>query len=124
MGTTTPCPDHFSHSFSAEALHDHEMTCPTVTHALVPKICKALNGEAITRQARRGIFDVELFGMIAQAMKVHCAPVRDSMIDKMLKTALPRGQKPNIARGLRDCMDCLEVMKLVCHTHGREADGS
>jgi hypothetical protein len=114
MGSTTPCPDHFAHSFSPEALREHERTCPTVTHALVPKICTALDGEAIARRARGGTFDPALFVMMADAMKVHCAPIRDAMVDKMLETALGQGTKAGVVQGLRECFDCLEAMKLVC----------
>lgn len=114
MGSTTPCPSHFAHSFSYEALIAHERTCPTITHALVPELCKALNSETITRGARRGFFDPKLFKMLGDAMKVHCAPIRDKMVDDMVATALGDGRAGNVVEGLRKCFDCVEAMKLVC----------
>ncbi|WVR04319.1 hypothetical protein IAU60_001319 [Kwoniella sp. DSM 27419] len=113
MGSTTPCPSHFAHSFSKEALEAHEAICPTVTHALVPELYAALDPEFLTLQARRGVFDSSLFAKLGEAMKVHCAPVRDEMVDDMVRTAL----SGDIARGLRKCFDCAEVMKLDIANH-------
>ncbi|KAK8846649.1 hypothetical protein IAR55_005736 [Kwoniella newhampshirensis] len=113
MGSTTPCPNHFAHSFSKEALDAHEATCPTVTHALVPELYAALDPEFLTIQVRRGVFDLTLFEKLGEAMKVHCAPVRDAMVDDMVKTAL----SGHVAQGLRKCFDCAEVMKLDIANH-------
>jgi hypothetical protein len=109
MGSTTPCPNHFAHSFSREALAAHEATCPTVTHALVPELYAALDPEFLTIQVRRGTFSLAIFQMLGEAMKVHCAPVRDAMVDDMVSTAMS-GQ---VAVALRKCFDCVEIMKLV-----------
>ena len=108
MGSTTPCPNHFAHSFSREALEAHEATCPTVTHALVPELYSALDPEFITTQIRRGVFGTEIFQMLGEAMKVHCAPVRDRMVDDMVTTS-----STDVTLALRKCFDCVEVMKLV-----------
>ncbi|WRT65165.1 uncharacterized protein IL334_002108 [Kwoniella shivajii] len=113
MGSTTPCPNHFAHSFSKEALEAHEAVCPTVTHALVPELYAALDPEFLTIQARRGVFDLHLFEKLGEAMKVHCAPVRDEMVDDMVRTAL----SGDVAKGLRKCFDCAEVMKLDIANH-------
>ncbi|WWD08070.1 hypothetical protein V865_006180 [Kwoniella europaea PYCC6329] len=113
MGSTTPCPNHFAHSFSKEALEAHEAVCPTVTHALVPELYAALDPEFLTIQARRGVFDLQLFAKLGEAMKVHCAPVRDEMVDDMVRTAL----SGDVAKGLRKCFDCAEVMKLDIANH-------
>ncbi|WVW78870.1 hypothetical protein I302_100833 [Kwoniella bestiolae CBS 10118] len=113
MGSTTPCPNHFAHSFSKEALEAHEAVCPTVTHALVPELYAALDPEFLTIQARRGVFDLHLFAKLGEAMKVHCAPVRDQMVDDMVRTAL----SGDVAKGLRKCFDCAEVMKLDIANH-------
>ncbi|WWD21957.1 hypothetical protein CI109_106445 [Kwoniella shandongensis] len=113
MGSTTPCPNHFAHSFSKEALEAHEATCPTVTHALVPELYAALDPEFLTIQVRRSVFDLALFEKLGEAMKVHCAPVRDDMVDDMVKTAL----SGDVAKGLRKCFDCAEVMKLDIANH-------
>ncbi|WWC87293.1 uncharacterized protein L201_002181 [Kwoniella dendrophila CBS 6074] len=113
MGSTTPCPNHFAHSFSKEALEAHEAVCPTVTHALVPELYAALDPEFLTIQARRGVFDLRLFEKLGEAMKVHCAPVRDEMVNDMVRTAL----SGDVAKGLRKCFDCAEVMKLDIANH-------
>lgn len=111
MGSTTPCASHFAHSFSREALAAHEATCPTVTHALVPELYSALDPEFITVQVRRKVFSYSLFNILGEAMKVHCAPVRDALVNDMVETAF-RG---DIAGSLRKCFDCVEIMKLVSH---------
>lgn len=114
MGSTTPCPNHFAHSFSREALDLHEQTCPTVTHALVPQLYEALDPEFLTRRVRRKTFDLSLFEMLGEAMKVHCAPIRDGLVDEMVRIASGSGTAPgNVALGLRKCFDCVEIMKLV-----------
>nr|ODN86048.1 hypothetical protein L203_04549 [Cryptococcus depauperatus CBS 7841] len=113
MGSTTPCPNHFAHSFSQEALDAHESTCPTVTHVLVPQLTAALDPEFLTMQVRRGTFDTGLFQQLGEAMKVHCAPVRDAMIDAMIQMA----KRGKITEALRMCFDCAEVMKLDIANH-------
>lgn len=109
MGSTTPCTIHFAHSFSKEALDAHEVSCPTVTHALVPELYSTLDPQFITAQVRRGVFGVNIFRMMCEAMKVHCAPVRDTMVDEMVRTAMTG----NVAVALRQCFNLVEVMKLV-----------
>lgn len=109
MGSTTPCTNHFAHSFSRNAVDPHEVTCPTVTHALVPELYAALDPDFLTIKVRRGIFGLSLFQVMGEAMKVHCAPVRDNMVDDMVRTAM----SGNVALVLRKCFDCVEVMKLV-----------
>lgn len=123
MGSTTPCPNHFAHSFSREALDLHELTCPTVTHALVPQLYEALDPEFLTRRVRRKAFDFSLFEMLGEAMKVHCAPIRDGLVDDMVRTAIgSKGIKGSVAMGLRKCFDCVEIMKLVSYrTRSSEA---
>jgi hypothetical protein len=113
MGSTTPCPNHFAHSFSREALDLHELTCPTVTHALVPQLYEALDPEFLARRVRRKAFDLSVFKMLGEAMKVHCAPIRDGLVDDMVKTALGTSMAGSVAMGLRKCFDCVEIMKLV-----------
>lgn len=113
MGSTTPCANHFAHSFSREALDAHELTCPTVTHALVPQLYEALDPEFLTRRVRRKAFDLSLFQILGEAMKVHCAPVRDALVDDMVRSATASNGKGGVALGLRKCFDCVEIMKLV-----------
>ena len=85
-----------------------------MTHALVPELQAALDPDFLTVQVRRGCFGVGLFSLLGDAMKVHCAPVRDAMVDDMVATATGADGKPaDVALALRRCFDCVEVMKLV-----------
>ena len=107
MGSTTPCPDPFAH------LEAHDATCPTLTHALIPELYTALDPEFLTIQVRRQVFPMTIFDMVGEAMKVHCAPIRDAMIEDMVQTA----KGGNAAQALRQCFACAEVMKLVSLSH-------
>ncbi|KAK4683605.1 hypothetical protein P7C73_g6632, partial [Tremellales sp. Uapishka_1] len=113
MGSTTPCPNHFTHSYSRESIEAHEKVCPTVQHALVPELYAALDPEFLTARVRRGVFGISIFQLLGEAMKVHCAPVRDSMVDEMVRTAM----NGDVALGLRKCFDCVEIMKLDIANH-------
>ncbi|EIW68564.1 hypothetical protein TREMEDRAFT_63030 [Tremella mesenterica DSM 1558] len=118
MGSTTPCINHFAHSYSQAALEAHEQVCPTVTHALVPELKAALEPDFLTSQVRRGCLGTDLFVLLGNAMKVHCAPVRDLMVDDMVQTATGTDtDKPDVPLALRICFDCLEVMKLDIANH-------
>ena len=109
MGSTTSCTSHVTHSFSKEALEAHEVSCPTRTHTVVYELNEALDPEFITIQVRRGVLGLGLFKVIGDAMRIHCAPVRDAMIDDMVRSALVG----DAAVALRKCFACVEVMKLV-----------
>lgn len=80
-----------------------------MTHALVPELYNALDPEFVTIQVRRKVFGLGIFHTLGEAMKVHCAPIRDAMVNDMVETAL----SGDVAGGLRKCFDCVEVMKLV-----------
>lgn len=117
MASTTPCVN--SHA-SRDPLVGASggPGCPTVTHSLVPALFAALDPEFLTVQVRRGNFDLEIFRVIGEAMKVHCAPVRDSMVDDMVGIATGSdGRTPDVVLGLRKCFDCVEVMKLDIANH-------
>jgi hypothetical protein len=61
---------------------------------------------------------MHIFVMLGEAMKVHCAPIRDDMVDDMVRTA-----GSDVALGLRKCFDCVEVMKLVSRAAGQADAG-
>ncbi|ORX36169.1 T-complex protein 11-domain-containing protein [Kockovaella imperatae] len=113
MGSTTPCPDPYAHTLTQESAQAHERSCPTVTHALIPELCAALDPEFLTIQARRRLFPLGIFSMLGEAMKVHCAPIRDAMIEDMVQTA----NSGNAAQALKKCFACAEVMKLDIANH-------
>lgn len=118
MASTTTCVNHYAHP-NKEAQALHAQSCPTVTHSLVPTLFAALDAEFLTIQVRRGNFDTGIFNVIGEAMKIHCAPVRDAMVNDMVATATGAGgkRKPNVVQGLRKCFDCVEVMKLDIANH-------
>ena len=112
MGSTSPCPDASVHAISSGTPPGHE-SCNTVTHALIPELCAALDPEFLTAQVRRRVFNTGIFLMLGEAMKVHCAPIRDGMIEEMVKIATDG----DISQGLRKCFACAEVMKLDIANH-------
>lgn len=60
----------------------------------------------------RGEMDVSgLSRFLAGTLKVHCAPMRDEMVDEMVRACEEGGE--GVTRGLRMCFEILELMKLV-----------
>lgn len=115
MASTTPCATYYTSRDSAPGT-------TAVTHSLVPALFEALDPEFLTVQVRRRNFDIDMFRVIGEAMKVHCAPVRDEMVDDMVATALGSdGRAPDVVSALRRCFDCVEVMKLDIANHQVQA---
>jgi hypothetical protein len=111
MASTTPCTTHYQHPLDPTKSHRHTSRCPPLTtHVLVPGLYAALDPDFILSQVRHGQFNTDLFKKLGAAMKVHCAPIRDRMVDEMVKLATEDGM---ITEGLQRCFDCVEVMKLV-----------
>ncbi|GMK57382.1 hypothetical protein CspeluHIS016_0402160 [Cutaneotrichosporon spelunceum] len=119
MASTTPCSSsQASRDPLVGAATNSGGASPTVTHSLVPALFAALDPEFLTVQVRRRNFDPGLFRVIGEAMKVHCAPVRDAMVDDMVAIATGSdGRTPDVVLGLRKCFDCVEVMKLDIANH-------
>lgn len=118
MASTTPCTSSQSSRDPLTGSPSSGTSSPTVTHSLVPALFAALDPEFLTVQVRRGNFDPDLFRVIGEAMKVHCAPVRDAMVDDMVAIATGSGGRtPDVVLGLRKCFDCVEVMKLDIANH-------
>lgn len=64
----------------------------------------------IAQQLEHGVLNFEnLLVFIADTLKAHCAPARDSMIDKMLE----EGKEGRVVEALKMCFEVLERMKLV-----------
>ncbi|KII90850.1 hypothetical protein PLICRDRAFT_106575 [Plicaturopsis crispa FD-325 SS-3] len=82
-----------------------------------------LDPEFIQQQFRHGVFDASsLFHYIGTAMKLYCAPCRDSSVDAMVAVAQscgPDGRKSNaqVIRAVEMCMDLAEVMKIDIANH-------
>lgn len=67
----------------------------------------------ISQQLDHGIFNpVSLMAFLADLMKAHCAPIRDTMVDEMIQLC----QQGRMLASLRLCFDVLERMKLVCRS--------
>lgn len=70
----------------------------------------------LMQQIQRGCFDFKCLAMwLAQILKRHCAPMRDSMVDTMVDY-ISRGTDSDVevlVDGLRRLFGILEAMKLV-----------
>jgi hypothetical protein len=71
----------------------------------------------LCQQLFRGVLDVNnLAGFLGKTMKEHCAPMRDAMVEKMMRQfeyARSSGDTPAFVLGLRMVFELLEGMKLV-----------
>ncbi|CAO1637852.1 unnamed protein product [Parajaminaea phylloscopi] len=77
-------------------------------------LSSALDPALIPQQMAHGVLDaVGLVELLASVLKLHCAPMRDEMIEKMVESAR-RGQ---VGHGLRMCFEILELMKLDIANH-------
>jgi hypothetical protein len=112
MAATAPCHSHYQYVIDLEKDVVHTTRPPLTTHQLVPGLYAALDSWHILNQARHHSFDLSIFQKLGAAMKVHCAPVRDKMVDDMVKLAMEDGK---ITEALQRCFDCVEVMKLVSY---------
>ncbi|GAA6031396.1 hypothetical protein JCM8097_005641 [Rhodosporidiobolus ruineniae] len=83
------------------------------THAR-DRILDALDPSYISQQLARGMLDVaSLAKFLGQTLKTHCAPMRDTLVDEMVKACEGEG----LASGLRQCFEILELMKLDIANH-------
>lgn len=74
-------------------------------------IAQTLDPHLITQQLQHGILDVaSLVTFMGTILKMHCAPMRDDVIEKMVEVVCVEG---DVAKGLRMCFEILELMKLV-----------
>lgn len=69
-----------------------------------------LDPVALERQFLHGLVDVAaLAHFLGRTLKTHCAPMRDELVDEMIRTCETHG----VAQGVRMCFEILELMKLV-----------
>lgn len=72
---------------------------------------QTLDPATVARQIQDNTFDPSVLAdCLGDAMKVHCAPMRDGGVDKMMDCF----RKGEIVSGLRNGFEVLELMKLVC----------
>ncbi|KAJ1650776.1 Protein SOSEKI 1 [Dispira simplex] len=78
------------------------------------ELASNLDVKLIHQQLQHGVFDVaNMVQYVTSVLKRHCAPVRDSLIDSILR-AVNRGE---YARALKRCFELLEVMRLDLANH-------
>ena len=96
-------------------------TIRTILNTLVPEqerlpVEERFDIPFLMQQIQRGCFDFEcLSTWLAQILKRHCAPMRDSMVDSMVDD-ISRGAGSDVevlVNGLRKLFGILEAMKLV-----------
>ncbi|KAK0553419.1 Protein SOSEKI 1 [Tilletia horrida] len=69
----------------------------------------------ISQEVKHGVVDLQaLIKFLANILKLHCAPVRDHQVDRMLHKVCDEG---DIVQGLRMCFEILELMKLDIANH-------
>jgi hypothetical protein len=97
-------------------------TVQEVLKSLVPdrdhaRVDEHLDVAMLMQEIQRGVCDlVRLAEWMAQLLKEHCAPMRDSQVDGMvtaIRTGVEDRSSKQIVEGLRDLFGILETMKLV-----------
>jgi hypothetical protein len=91
---------------------------PSQGHA---DVAQALDADLLAQEVLHGVLDASrLARFMGHTLKLHCAPMRDELVDQMVACVEsgwspdPIGGKgPAVARGLRMCFEILELMKLV-----------
>ncbi|CDR99240.1 related to SOK1 protein [Sporisorium scitamineum] len=85
---------------------------PTTHHQL---IAQTLDPHMISQQLQHGVLDVPaLITFMGSILKLHCAPMRDEAIERMVDVVCV---DRNIGKGLRLCFEILELMKLDIANH-------
>ncbi|KDE04646.1 hypothetical protein MVLG_04944 [Microbotryum lychnidis-dioicae p1A1 Lamole] len=80
------------------------------------EVMEMLDPAFIYQQLTRGLLDVgKLADYLGVTLKMHCAPMRDHMIDNMARIC--KGDDASVALGLRHCFEILEMMKLDIANH-------
>lgn len=86
-----------------------------------------LDVEVIMQEIERGVCDLpRVARWLAQILKAHCAPMRDSMIDKMVSCidkGVEEGSAQMLVEGLVQLFGAMEAMKLVCASTILRPDG-
>lgn len=86
----------------------------TTSSSHYASLVSGLDPTLISQQLQHGVLNVsELVQFVASILKMHCAPMRDEMIEQMV-TAAKRGE---VGQCLRMCFEILELMKLDIANH-------
>lgn len=77
-------------------------------------LASTLDPVFISQQLAHGVLDVpDLVSFLASVLQLHCAPMRDEMIDEMVQET----KRGRVGKGLRMCFEVLELMKLDIANH-------
>jgi hypothetical protein len=94
-----------------------DILCSLLPYADRVVVEEVIDPEFLCQQLYRGILDVyNLSRFLGRTMKEHCAPMRDAMVEKMMKQfeyAQTSGTTSAFVLGLRMAFELLEGMKLV-----------
>ena len=94
---------------------------PQISHYHA-QIRAVLDVPLILQQVRYGVFDpVQLISFLGGMLKLHCAPIRDELVDDVVGLAeesrrTDENGKPDLGKAvlaIRRCFDILELMRLV-----------
>uniref|UniRef100_V5GQF4 SOK1 protein n=2 Tax=Kalmanozyma brasiliensis (strain GHG001) TaxID=1365824 RepID=V5GQF4_KALBG len=78
-------------------------------------IAQTLDPHLISQELQHGVLDVPaLITFMGSILKLHCAPMRDEAIERMVEVVCV---DRNIGKGLRLCFEILELMKLDIANH-------
>ncbi|PWZ01977.1 hypothetical protein BCV70DRAFT_225303 [Testicularia cyperi] len=78
-------------------------------------IAQTLDPHLIAQELQHGVLDVQaLVTFLGSILKLHCAPMRDDAIEKMVEIVCV---DRNVGKGLRLCFEILELMKLDIANH-------
>lgn len=81
---------------------------PSHSHTTIEE---TLDADLIAQEVAHGVLDIaSLARFMGSTLKMHCAPMRDEAVDRMVDSVVQGG---DITRGLRMCFELLELMKLV-----------
>ena len=85
------------------------------------KITERLDVDLLIQQIDNGVCDlVDLANWLGKVLKIHCAPMRDGIVDKMRKAITKGAQQADqklMVSGLRQLLSLLEAMKLDLANH-------
>jgi hypothetical protein len=106
-----------SNRFPVLFLELRDILCSLLPVADRVVVEEVIDPEFLCQQLFRGVLDVDnLSRFLGRTMKEHCAPMRDAMVEKMMKQfqyAQTSGETSAFVLGLRLVFELLEGMKLV-----------
>ncbi|BGP18094.1 hypothetical protein JCM10213_004756 [Rhodosporidiobolus nylandii] len=104
----------FGSAYSPPSPYPASPASPTTLSAARNQILEVLEPSYLAQQLARGVLDVPaLAAFLGRTLKCHCAPMRDALVDEMVRACEGEG----LANGLRQCFEILELMKLDIANH-------